>query len=148
MPDESNFCLNCGENLAKYHASSGFVREPAGETTGGTAKGAAGAPAVEVDVTGASTSVTRATTVPTQVRAHLSKARLAADGGKLQDAAEHFQDAIELDPVSADAWYGLGVIYGRLGRQLEALAAFNRLVEVSPRLAAAWDAKGTALAAL
>lgn len=30
MPDEANFCFHCGENLAKYRAPSGFVREVEG----------------------------------------------------------------------------------------------------------------------
>jgi tetratricopeptide (TPR) repeat protein len=161
MPDEANFCLNCGENIAKYRASSGFVKEA---PSNGGAHGAPGAPAtagsaqrsgppphgldVEIEIGGSGRTAAQ---TPVQSRAHralLADARMAADTGNLQAAADTFRRAVELDPDSADAWYGLGVVYGRLGRQLEALAAFNQLLDLHPRLAAAWDAKGTALAAL
>src|SRR6266850_8137847 len=164
MADEANFCLNCGENLAKYRTGSGFVKEsvPEGErpSAGATAptpsppqrsprgKAPRQGSEVEIEIGSSGQSLSPANAESRALKALLSDARMAADTGNLQAAADTFHRAVELDPESADAWYGSGVVYGRLGRQLEALAAFNQLVEISPRLAGAWDARGTALASL
>lgn len=160
MADEANFCLNCGENLAKWRTGSGFVKEQSGAEDHAPGRGRVAtvedrparakqhrdepphghAPAVA--------AVVKAQGQSRQVQALISEARAAADSGKLDAAHASFQAALGMDPDSQEAWYGLGVVYGRMGNQLEALGAFNRLIEANPGLAAAHDAKGTALAHL
>jgi tetratricopeptide (TPR) repeat protein len=156
MADEANFCLNCGENLSKWRTNSGFVKEQAdrgaGEPPG--RQGAQGEPRAgregrsgqgELEVTIGGRGVSHPTGAVRQLNAMLTEARGAAEAGNLEAAVENFRAALSIDPEAHDAWYGLGVVYGRLGRQLDALSAFNRLIESNPRLAAAYDGKGTAL---
>ena len=155
MADEANFCLNCGENLAKWRTSSGFVKEQAGDAPAPAARHDAHAPratsappASAHDAPSRSGTLTAQSAPTKQLNGLLAEGRAAADAGKLETAHAVFQSAIGLDEDSEDAWYGLGVVYGRMGRQLDALSAFNRLTEAHPGLAAAHDAKGTALAHL
>ncbi len=56
---------------------------------------------------------------------------LFADG-KLEDAIACYQQAIAIDPAYADAWNALAIVYNDLGRHADAIAAGNRLVELTP----------------
>lgn len=163
MADEANFCLNCGENLAKWRAGSGFVKEVPGGAPEAPAEGASthGTPPpgdkarrreappeenFEVRVRGA--EMVRPASGARHLNGLLAGARGAAESGDLEKALKTFNDALELDPDSQEALYGTGVVFGRLGRQLDALSTFNRLVEANPRLAAGFDGRGAALANL
>ncbi len=163
MADEANFCLNCGENLAKWRAGSGFVKEvqpaaregPQGGTAPPAAKpaGEGSAPregrrdgSVEVSVRGA--EMVRPVSGARHLNALLAEARGAAESRDLEKSLKAFREALELDPDSQEALYGIGVVFGRLDRQLDALSTFNRLVEANPRLAAGFDGRGAALSNL
>ena len=50
--------------------------------------------------------------------------------GLLAEASTHYIKALELDPKLLQAWYKLGVCYVRMGKLNEALAAFEKNVEV------------------
>jgi Flp pilus assembly protein TadD len=54
-----------------------------------------------------------------------------------------YRKAIELDPKSADAWNGLGILLvEQLGRCEDSEAAFRRAIELDPKSAAAWNNLG------
>jgi len=163
MADEANFCLNCGENLAKWRTGSGFVKEvaqaegasppsparapaPEGSPAGGAPRERPREPNVELSVRGA--EMARPVSGTRHLNTLLSEGRAAAESRDLDKSLKAFREALELDPDSEDALYGIGVVYGRLGRQLDALSTFNRLVESNPRLAAGFDGRGAALANL
>ncbi len=157
MADEANFCLNCGENLTKWRTSSGFVKEtgprsgegPPGRDSARGEERQARSPSERGGPSDSSQGTMVRQTAPVrQLNTLLAEARAAAEAGNLEAAAQSFRNALALDADGEEAWYGLGVVYGRLGRQLDALSAFNRLSETNPRLAAAFDGKGTALAHL
>lgn len=52
--------------------------------------------------------------------------------GRLDEAVEAFQAALELDPDLAVAYYDLGVTYGNQGRLDEAVDAYERALELAP----------------
>jgi Flp pilus assembly protein TadD len=56
---------------------------------------------------------------------------LFADGN-LDAAVARYRDAIALDPAYADAWNALAIAYNDAGRHAEAIAAGQRLVELTP----------------
>lgn len=51
----------------------------------------------------------------------------------LKDAAQEFRKATELAPELALAWFNLGSIESKLGRYAEAVAAFQRYLNLSPQ---------------
>jgi tetratricopeptide (TPR) repeat protein len=56
----------------------------------------------------------------------------AAEQGKFRDAAQHFRNAIRLDPAPALAWANLGMVLKIEGRCDEALAAYDAAIQRSP----------------
>ncbi len=127
MADEANFCLNCGENLAKWRTGSGFVREvavpardgpPAGAPPAGPpSAGARAAPpdslreaSVEASARGA--ELVRPVSGARHLNALLAEARGAAESRDLDRSLELFREALELDPDAQDALYGIGVVFG------------------------------------
>jgi len=50
--------------------------------------------------------------------------------GDLEEAVDHYQAAISLNPNYGNAYYKLGVCYYRMGELDKALSAFNRVVEM------------------
>ena len=49
------------------------------------------------------------------------------------------------DPTSAEAWYLQGTVLSQLGRHEEAIASYDRALEIKPDFQEAWDARGDAL---
>ena len=64
--------------------------------------------------------------------AHLLIGALAQDGGRLEEAAEHYHDAVEIDPAFSLAWYRLGELRFLEGQYLEAAEYLERAVELDP----------------
>ena len=73
-------------------------------------------------------------------RAHSNLGILFYDLGKFDDALPHFQESVRLEPNSPLKHHNLGDVFTRLGRNVEAIAAYKRAaqlcrdqMEVSPR---------------
>jgi Flp pilus assembly protein TadD len=56
---------------------------------------------------------------------------LYADG-EVTEATEHYQRAVELDPLNADARHHLAIAFRRLGRLREAIAQYRELLARNP----------------
>jgi tetratricopeptide (TPR) repeat protein len=75
---------------------------------------------------------------PRNVEARVAKARaLLMDGGRAAAAVEHAREAVKADSGSAEAQYVLGRATLAAGSVEEAEAAFNQVLSINPRAAAA-----------
>jgi len=70
-----------------------------------------------------------------QARTLLQKGRDAAARSNLADARAHFEGAIDLDPVLADARYGLAIVLIRMGEREAARRELDDLSELDLSLA-------------
>jgi tetratricopeptide (TPR) repeat protein len=61
---------------------------------------------------------------------------------KAEDALADFNKAIELDPRSANAYFGRGVVYEELGREEAALADYNQAIELDAAYTLAYFNRG------
>ena len=64
------------------------------------------------------------------------------NGGKITEAAEHFQKVIFLKPDHAEAHYQLGMAYVNQGKLAEAVPMFEKYLQLSPEGQFAATAKG------
>ncbi len=75
-----------------------------------------------------------------------------ANGVKLVDRDELNylinNKAIKIDQKSDRAWYVKGCELSSLGREEEAMQAFDKAIEINPRSASIWNSKGLALSSL
>lgn len=78
--------------------------------------------------------------------AHNNLGELLAQKGKLDDAADHFATAIEIDPSYAHARHNMGMILVQQGKLDEAIAEFEKAIEIEPRFTDAHNKLGAALA--
>lgn len=69
---------------------------------------------------------------PSLVRLRLNLAHVYHSHGRYQDALDQYQTALEIDPQSANAYYGSGLAWQALGRNELAREAFLKALEVSP----------------
>jgi tetratricopeptide (TPR) repeat protein len=69
----------------------------------------------------------------------------AAQGGKLEQAASLFEQAIEIDPHASTAHNNLGIVLTGLQRFEDAVASFDRAISLSPDYADAYSNRGVAL---
>jgi beta-barrel assembly-enhancing protease len=60
-------------------------------------------------------------------------ARREAAPGYEESALASYRRAVEIDPATADAWRGLGLVLQRQGKRGEARAAFARYLELAPQ---------------
>jgi tetratricopeptide (TPR) repeat protein len=67
------------------------------------------------------------------------------DSGRLDQAVDCFNRALEHDPKFAEAWNNRGFALKRLGRREEALISFERAIESDFSNISAWQNKGDAL---
>jgi tetratricopeptide (TPR) repeat protein len=67
-----------------------------------------------------------------------------SDLGRVDDAIEAYQQAIQLAPDQIFPWNNLGNLYIKLGRNEDALAAFHRAIEHNPTDAVSWNGLGNA----
>ena len=56
----------------------------------------------------------------------LEEASNKASQGDLLGAVDFYGHAVDIDPSSASAWYGLGVMQAKRGNTADAVAAFER----------------------
>ena len=62
-----------------------------------------------------------------------------ASPADLEQAVGYFELAIKLKPDYADSYLGLGCAYRQMGIQAKALSCLQRLIQLTPDDAAAWD---------
>jgi Flp pilus assembly protein TadD len=62
----------------------------------------------------------------------LAQALILNRNKKPQEALLKVEEAIKLDPNSADAWGAKGLLLRSMGREKEAIAAFSKAIELSP----------------
>jgi len=53
--------------------------------------------------------------------------------GRLEDAVEAFEKALELDPKNGDAWFRKAFCLHELGRYKEAMDSVGKALEIDPR---------------
>jgi tetratricopeptide (TPR) repeat protein len=73
-----------------------------------------------------------------------NKGRSFSQLGKIDQAIQCYDKAIEIDPNYVDAWYEKGnALYG-----LESIQCYDKAIEIDPKYAKAWYGKGNTLLAL
>lgn len=60
----------------------------------------------------------------------LARAAVAAGSGRLKEAIVHYQEAVQLDPAAADAWFALAMTEEAAGDSESALQSFDRALEL------------------
>jgi len=65
--------------------------------------------------------------------------------GKYDEALQAYDNALQLDPRLADAWYDKGVVLNKQGKYDQAIAAYDEAIELNPEFAYAWCNKGDSL---
>jgi serine/threonine protein kinase len=73
-----------------------------------------------------------ASQTPLSVEELLAQALILNRNNKPQEALVKVEEAIKLDPNSADAWGAKGLLLRSMGREKEAIAAFSKAIELSP----------------
>ena len=68
--------------------------------------------------------------------------------GKYEEAIEHYNEAIRINPQDATAYNNRGVAKGELGRPEEAIADCNEAIRINPQYALPYNNRGTAKLAL
>lgn len=66
----------------------------------------------------------------------------AADAGRHQEAIEHFNKAIALNPNDACAYNNLGVEQEAVGQPDQAMQSYDKAITLDPTLANAWENRG------
>jgi hypothetical protein len=69
---------------------------------------------------------------PDNDMAHLSLAIFLHKGGHPEAALPHYREAVRLRPADPDAWLGLGLAEGNLGRPRDEIAAYRQAIVVAP----------------
>jgi len=94
---------------------------------------------IDWDWAGAEADLSRAFALdPGSYRAYTCYACFLAGLGRLSEALEINEKAIELDPLSADTWFRRSTQLNAAGRLPEARKAATRALEISPEHAFAW----------
>ncbi|MDV2502477.1 MAG: tetratricopeptide repeat protein [bacterium] len=75
---------------------------------------------------------------PRSVNARMNVGKALFQRGSVEDAARHFEAALELSPTHVDALNNLGAAYGQLGRIDEANRAFHHATIIRPDHPQAW----------
>ena len=61
------------------------------------------------------------------------------------DAADAYRNAVSLNPLSYQSWFGLGIALDKLGKDTEAFEAYDKALSIYPRNPRILDAKGVLL---
>lgn len=85
---------------------------------------------------------------PLNGRAHHNLGLAEFQRGRFAEAAQHFEQAVQLNPGTADSHYNLGLALARLGQPAEAVAHYERALARQPHHASALNNLGNALLAL
>ena len=56
----------------------------------------------------------------------------------------YYDKALEIDPRYTNAWNGMGVIQGILGKSQEAVSCFEKVIEIDAGNIYAWNDEGQA----
>jgi protein O-mannosyl-transferase len=78
--------------------------------------------------------------------AHNDLGSVLAKQGRLAEAIEHYQIALEINPHYAEAHNGFGILLAEQGQSMEAIQHFQKALEIKPDFAAAHNDLGNALA--
>jgi tetratricopeptide (TPR) repeat protein len=68
--------------------------------------------------------------------------------GRFSEAIECCDEALEINPQSAEAWINKGVSLASLGRFMEAVTCYDKAVKINPQYAEVWYNKGVSLSRL
>jgi len=79
--------------------------------------------------------------------AHNNLGLLLGNQGRVEEAAEHFHRAIQINPNDAEALNDLGVIFAAEGRLDEAIENYSKAIQIDPTLFEVQNNLGTTLAA-
>lgn len=72
---------------------------------------------------------------PDNPRAHLYMGNALSDADRLEDAIQHYEQALRISPDFAKAHNGLGIVLARTGRIPEAIEHFEQAIQFKPDLA-------------
>lgn len=75
---------------------------------------------------------THATDAKIRLKAKLLLAQDSYESGDFSTALQRYEEILKEDPLNADAWYGLGLVYAKKNDQLGARAAFRKVVQIDP----------------
>jgi len=75
----------------------------------------------------------------------LTVAHRRAERGEHREAVALVEQAIEIDPGHAPAWFNLGFLLQELGEHADALRAFDRAIALDAKLDRAWYGKALSL---
>ncbi len=78
--------------------------------------------------------------------AHYNLGTALAQTGRMQEAREHFEQALRINPDDAEAHHNYGVLLQRLGRVPEAIAHYEEALRIKPDFAEAHYGLAIALA--
>ncbi len=92
------------------------------------------------------TRVMQVTQGMSALAAHLNLGATLRDQGRLDEAARHFADALAIDPHSATAWAGQGLVQERQGRVAEAMASYGSALAIDAALPEVHNNLGVLLA--
>jgi len=65
--------------------------------------------------------------------------------GEMEEAAQHYRKAVQLDPNLADAWQSLGMALVKLEKLDEAIEVLQKLVQLKPKDQLAYSSLSLAL---
>lgn len=70
---------------------------------------------------------------------------LTDEEGSFDEILNFYQEFIDQDPYNANAWYNLGVVYNRLGKFEDAIAAYDYALLIDDTFSSAYFNLGNAL---
>jgi Flp pilus assembly protein TadD len=76
---------------------------------------------------------------------HDAVASLAFDSGRVDEAIDHYERSLDLNPASAPTHYNLGIAYAARGRRDDARMQFQKAVDLDPDYAQAHNNLGAIL---
>lgn len=82
---------------------------------------------------------------PDNAALHCDLAVALQNAGRLEQAAEHYRRAVEIDASLRPAWYNLGCLFNADGREAAAVPCLRRSIELDPHHAASHHNLGQAL---
>lgn len=75
----------------------------------------------------------------------MEEGHLALAMGEMEQAAEHYRKATELDPNCADGWQSLGMALVKLEKLDEAILSLEKLIQLRPKDQLAYSSLSLAL---
>ncbi|MEW6548136.1 MAG: tetratricopeptide repeat protein [Spirochaetota bacterium] len=84
-----------------------------------------------------SRAITEARDAVVTQRARFLSAEIALSQGSVAGAEEHYNAILAADPKSAEAWYGIGMVYESQGDPIKARSAWRKAIGIDPNHAEA-----------